>query len=145
MLYSLLRSIVGLEAGRSCRRVPSRSRRAINSASARGSVTPVASTDRASNPGSKELPPRRREFSFSGRIASAWPEARVGRQNERMVTTAVSTETRLRELLAQRILVLDGAWGTMLQRHGLDGRGLPRRAVPRAPAATSRATPISST
>ena len=37
-----------------------------------------------------------------------------------MVTTAVSTETRLRELLGQRIVVLDGAWGTMLQRLELD-------------------------
>ena len=31
----------------------------------------------------------------------------------------MSTESRLRELMAERILVLDGAWGTMLQRAGL--------------------------
>ncbi|MBA3347803.1 MAG: methionine synthase [Actinobacteria bacterium] len=31
----------------------------------------------------------------------------------------MSTETRLRELLQERILVLDGAWGTMLQGAGL--------------------------
>ncbi|MGI8606650.1 MAG: methionine synthase [Gaiellaceae bacterium] len=37
-----------------------------------------------------------------------------------MVTTAVSTETRLRELLDERIVVLDGAWGTMLQRLELE-------------------------
>ena len=36
-----------------------------------------------------------------------------------MATTAASTETALRDLLAQRILVLDGAWGTMIQRQGL--------------------------
>jgi len=30
-----------------------------------------------------------------------------------------SSETRLRELLAQRVVVLDGAWGTMLQGAGL--------------------------
>ncbi|HEX2045901.1 MAG TPA: homocysteine S-methyltransferase family protein, partial [Gaiellaceae bacterium] len=51
-----------------------------------------------------------------------------------MATTAVSTETDLRDLLAQRILVLDGAWGTMLQRQGLgdaDYRGERFRAHPR--------------
>ncbi len=37
-----------------------------------------------------------------------------------MVTTAASTETRLRELFGQRIVVLDGAWGTMLQRLELE-------------------------
>ena len=31
-----------------------------------------------------------------------------------------SAEARLRELLAERIVVLDGAWGTMLQGHKLD-------------------------
>ena len=39
-----------------------------------------------------------------------------------MATTAEPTttaEARLRDLLAQRILVLDGAWGTMLQGRGL--------------------------
>ncbi|MGB7192176.1 MAG: methionine synthase [Collimonas pratensis] len=41
---------------------------------------------------------------------------------------AVSTETRLRELLAQRILILDGAMGTMIQQYKLteeDYRGGP--------------------
>ena len=37
-----------------------------------------------------------------------------------MATTAASPTAALRELLAQRILVLDGAWGTMLQRLGLE-------------------------
>jgi 5-methyltetrahydrofolate--homocysteine methyltransferase len=37
-----------------------------------------------------------------------------------MVTTAVSTETRLRNLLDEQIVVLDGAWGTMLQRLELE-------------------------
>ncbi|MDX6397207.1 MAG: 5-methyltetrahydrofolate--homocysteine methyltransferase [Gaiellaceae bacterium] len=32
----------------------------------------------------------------------------------------MSTESRLRELLAERIVVLDGAWGTMLQGAGLE-------------------------
>jgi 5-methyltetrahydrofolate--homocysteine methyltransferase len=36
------------------------------------------------------------------------------------IATSISTETRLRELLAQRIAVLDGAWGTMLQQQGLE-------------------------
>ncbi|MDQ4081792.1 MAG: methionine synthase, partial [Actinomycetota bacterium] len=38
------------------------------------------------------------------------------------VATAIATSsaTRLRELLAQRIAVLDGAWGTMLQGKGLN-------------------------
>jgi 5-methyltetrahydrofolate--homocysteine methyltransferase len=36
------------------------------------------------------------------------------------IATSASVETRLRELLVQRIVVLDGAWGTMLQRHGLE-------------------------
>ncbi|NKI71427.1 methionine synthase [Collimonas pratensis] len=42
--------------------------------------------------------------------------------------SAVSTETRLRELLAQRILILDGAMGTMIQQYKLteeDYRGGP--------------------
>ncbi|AMO97615.1 methionine synthase [Collimonas fungivorans] len=42
---------------------------------------------------------------------------------------AVSTETRLRELLAQRILILDGAMGTMIQQYKLteeDYRGGPK-------------------
>jgi 5-methyltetrahydrofolate--homocysteine methyltransferase len=34
--------------------------------------------------------------------------------------TRPDVEIALRELLAQRILVLDGAWGTMLQRQGLE-------------------------
>jgi 5-methyltetrahydrofolate--homocysteine methyltransferase len=37
-----------------------------------------------------------------------------------MATTAAAPATELSELLAQRILVLDGAWGTMLQRLGLE-------------------------
>ena len=37
-----------------------------------------------------------------------------------MVTTALSTKTRLRDLLGQQIVVLDGAWGTMLQRLELE-------------------------
>src|SRR5918992_5391351 len=42
------------------------------------------------------------------------------RQNGAVATvTLTSAETRLRELLAERIVVLDGAWGTMLQREGL--------------------------
>ena len=36
-----------------------------------------------------------------------------------MATTVGSRTALLHELLAQRILVLDGAWGTMLQRKGL--------------------------
>jgi 5-methyltetrahydrofolate--homocysteine methyltransferase len=51
-----------------------------------------------------------------------------------MATTAASPTTALRELLAQRILVLDGAWGTMLQRQGLgdaDYRGERFRDHPR--------------
>ena len=35
-------------------------------------------------------------------------------------STSTTAETRLRELLAQRIAVLDGAWGTMLQGRGLE-------------------------
>ncbi|MGB3428538.1 MAG: homocysteine S-methyltransferase family protein, partial [Burkholderiaceae bacterium] len=34
--------------------------------------------------------------------------------------TVSATETRLRELLARRILILDGAMGTMIQRYALD-------------------------
>jgi 5-methyltetrahydrofolate--homocysteine methyltransferase len=37
-----------------------------------------------------------------------------------MATTTAAPTTALRELLAQRILVLDGAWGTMLQGQGLE-------------------------
>jgi 5-methyltetrahydrofolate--homocysteine methyltransferase len=36
-----------------------------------------------------------------------------------MATAEASRTAQLRDLLAQRILVLDGAWGTMLQRQGL--------------------------
>ena len=45
-----------------------------------------------------------------------------------------TTESRLRELLEERILVLDGAWGTMIQQHGLtdeDYRGERFRDHPR--------------
>ena len=35
----------------------------------------------------------------------------------------------LRSLLDRRILILDGAMGTMIQRHKLDRGGLPRRAL----------------
>jgi len=45
-----------------------------------------------------------------------------------MIQPSSFTETRLRELLSQRILVLDGAMGTMIQRYGLseeDYRGGP--------------------
>ncbi|MBA2614340.1 MAG: methionine synthase [Actinobacteria bacterium] len=48
--------------------------------------------------------------------------------------TARSAETRLRALLAERIGVLDGAWGTMLQQQGLtpeDYRGERFRGHPR--------------
>jgi 5-methyltetrahydrofolate--homocysteine methyltransferase len=51
-----------------------------------------------------------------------------------VATTAVSVESRLRELLAQRVVVLDGAWGTMLQARGLadaDYRGERFRDHPR--------------
>ena len=36
-----------------------------------------------------------------------------------MQTTQASAETRLRQLMAERVVVLDGAWGTMLQGAGL--------------------------
>ena len=43
------------------------------------------------------------------------------RHNPSVATaTRLSVETALRELLDERILVLDGAWGTMLQRQGLE-------------------------
>jgi 5-methyltetrahydrofolate--homocysteine methyltransferase len=51
-----------------------------------------------------------------------------------MATTAVAARTALEALLAQRVLVLDGAWGTMLQRRGLtdaDYRGERFRDHPR--------------
>jgi 5-methyltetrahydrofolate--homocysteine methyltransferase len=34
--------------------------------------------------------------------------------------TVSATESRLRDLLARRILILDGAMGTMIQRYKLD-------------------------
>ena len=37
-------------------------------------------------------------------------------------------EKRLRELLTERIVLLDGAMGTMIQRYKLDEAGLPRGA-----------------
>ena len=39
------------------------------------------------------------------------------------VAEARSRTERLRKLLEERILVLDGAWGTMLQRQGLTPEG----------------------
>ena len=41
-------------------------------------------------------------------------------------------ETRLRELLARRILILDGAMGTMIQQYRLTRGGFPRRALRRS-------------
>ena len=46
----------------------------------------------------------------------------------------MSAEARLRELLDERIVVLDGAWGTMLQEAAHRRRRLSRRALPRPPA-----------
>ena len=37
-------------------------------------------------------------------------------------------ETQLRRLLQDRILILDGAMGTMIQQYKLTGSGLSRRA-----------------
>ncbi|HXV58775.1 MAG TPA: methionine synthase [Gaiellaceae bacterium] len=51
-----------------------------------------------------------------------------------MATAAASTTAQLRDLLAQRVLVLDGAWGTMIQGFGLtdaDYRGERFRDHPR--------------
>ena len=62
------------------------------------------------------------------------PRLRAERHNSRVATAEASRTARLRELLAQRILVLDGAWGTMLQRQGLsdaDYRGERFRDHPR--------------
>jgi 5-methyltetrahydrofolate--homocysteine methyltransferase len=36
-------------------------------------------------------------------------------------------ETQLREILARRIMILDGAMGTIIQQYKLDEAGLPRR------------------
>ena len=45
------------------------------------------------------------------------------------------------ELLKQRILIIDGAMGTMIQAHKLPGGGLPRQASsPRHPASSRAAT-----
>ena len=65
-------------------------------------------------------------------------------------TTAISqTETQLRDILSRRIMILDGAMGTIIQQYKLDEAGLPRRSAsptsPRRPAAarascSSRAT-----
>ncbi len=43
----------------------------------------------------------------------------------------------------ERILILDGAMGTQIQGLGLDEDALPRRPVPAAATATSRATTTS--
>ena len=42
-----------------------------------------------------------------------------------------SPRTRLNELARERILVLDGAMGTMIQAHKLGEARLPGRALPR--------------
>ena len=45
------------------------------------------------------------------------------------------TRATLDRLLSERILILDGAMGTMIQRHPLEEAGLPRRALRGTPAA----------
>ena len=51
----------------------------------------------------------------------------------------------IRRLARERILVLDGAWGTMIHGAGPRAGGLPRRALPRRTTSTSRAIPTCST
>ena len=55
----------------------------------------------------------------------------------------MSVEERLRQLLDERIAVLDGAWGTMLQRAGLTDADYRASASPTT-RATSPATPTCS-
>ena len=54
----------------------------------------------------------------------------------------MSAEQRLRELLAERIVVLDGAWGTMLQNAGLEPEDYRGARFADHPRASSQATPI---
>ena len=55
------------------------------------------------------------------------------------VPTAVPTiEAQLRDLLARRILILDGAMGTMIQRYKLVRGGLPWRTLCRPPGRRAR-------
>ncbi len=56
----------------------------------------------------------------------------------------MDTRARLEPLLAERIVVLDGAWGVLLQGRGLDEAGSAASASP-STTTTSRATPTCST
>ena len=40
---------------------------------------------------------------------------------------------RFHDALAERILIIDGAMGTMIQSYGLDEARVPRTRLPRAP------------
>ena len=53
---------------------------------------------------------------------------------------ADDVRSRLEQLLAERIVVLDGAWGVLLQGWGLDEADFRGRAVRRHTTTTSRAT-----
>ena len=50
-----------------------------------------------------------------------------------MTSAAAGARERLRELLDQRIVVLDGAWGTMLQGAGLTAADYRGERLPTTP------------
>ena len=103
-----------------------------------GSATPrTSSRSRGTgspSPAAGSKAPAPREFLVNGTLGAV----------ATATTPDTTAEARLRDLLEQRILVLDGAWGTMLQGRGLteaDFRGERFRTT----RATSRAIPTSST
>ena len=55
-----------------------------------------------------------------------------------------STLDTLNDLLARRILVIDGAMGTMIQRYKLEENDFRGERVQRSPAKSSKGTPTSS-
>ena len=58
-----------------------------------------------------------------------------------LTTTRMSTREVLEELLAQRILLLDGSMGAYIYAREPAGGGLSRQALPQPPQARSRTAP----
>ena len=56
---------------------------------------------------------------------------------------STSTRERLEEILAERIMVLDGSMGALIYAHELDEEDYPRRAVRATTRPTSRTAPRS--
>ena len=62
-------------------------------------------------------------------VARAMSAARCESEKQKEDQTMTESEKQLRKILAERVAILDGAMGTMIQSHKLDETGVSRRAL----------------